>query len=61
MVVSLANPYHLQDVPRARTFINAYTATKATIEAVVEKLCGEAPFLGQNPVDPFCGLFDTHL
>ena len=61
VVVSLANPYHLQDVPRARTFINAYTATKATIEAVVEKLCGEAPFLGQNPVDPFCGLFDTHL
>ena len=61
VVVSLANPYHLQDVPRAQTFINAYTATRATIEAVVEKLCGEAPFLGQNPVDPFCGLFDTHL
>ena len=60
-VVSLANPYHLQDVPRARTFVNAYTATKATIEAVVERLCGEAPFQGQNPVDPFCGLFDARL
>lgn len=61
VVVSLANPYHLQDVPRARTFVNAYTASRATIEAVVEKLCGETPFTGKNPVDPFCGLLDTHL
>lgn len=61
VVVSLANPYHLQDVPRAQTFINAYTATRAAIEAVVERLCGEAPFQGKNPVDPFCGLFDTRL
>lgn len=61
VVISLANPYHLQDVPRAQTFINAYTATKATIAAVTEKLCGESLFCGENPVDPFCGLFDTHL
>lgn len=59
--VSLANPYHLQDVPRARTFINAYTASAPVIEAVVDKLCGETEFTGVNPVDPFCGLFDTHL
>lgn len=59
--VSMANPYHLQDVPRAKTFINAYTANRATIAAVVEKLCGESEFIGQNPVDPFCGLFDTRL
>ena len=59
--VSLANPYHLQDVPRARTFINAYTPTRAVIAAVVEKLCGESAFTGKNPVDPFCGLFDTRL
>ncbi len=61
IIVALANPYHLQDVPRAQTFVNAYTATRATIEAVVERLCGEASFQGQNPVDPFCGLFDTRL
>lgn len=61
VVVSLANPYHLQDVPRAQTFINAYTATQATIEAVAGRLCGEAAFQGQSPVDPFCGLFDTRL
>ena len=59
--VSLANPYHLQDVPRARTFINAYTASQAVIEAVVAKICGESEFVGRNPVDPFCGLFDTKL
>ena len=59
--VSLANPYHLQDVARARTFINAYTPTRAVIAAVVEKLCGESAFTGKNPVDPFCGLFDTRL
>lgn len=61
VVISLANPYHLQDVPRARVFINTYTATRAAIEAVVERLCGEAPFQGESPVDPFCGLFDTRL
>ena len=59
--VSLANPYHLQDVPRVKTFINAYTPTCATIQAVVEKLCGESNFEGKSPVDPFCGLMDTKL
>ncbi len=60
-IVFMANPYHLQDVPRARTFINAYTATEAAVEAVVEKLCGESAFTGVSPVDPFCGLMDTKL
>jgi beta-N-acetylhexosaminidase len=57
--VSFANPYHLQDVPRIRTYINAYTATQATIEAVIEALTGQIPFAGESPVDPFCGLPDT--
>lgn len=61
IVVSLANPYHLQDVPRARIFVNAYTANRATIRAVVEKFCGESAFQGKSPVDPFCGLPDTKL
>lgn len=60
-VISFANPYHLQDIPRARTFINAYTATRAAITAAVERLLGQAPFTGVSPVDPFCGLDDTHL
>lgn len=59
--ISFANPYHLQDVPRIKTYINAYTATRSTIEAVIEKLLGESEFRGISPVDAFCGLFDTRL
>ena len=59
--ISFANPYHLQDVPRVRTYINAYTATKAVVEAALERLLGRAPFTGISPVDPFCGLEDTRL
>lgn len=59
--VSLANPYHLQDVPRIRTYVNAYTATRTTIRLVIEKLMGKSEFKGVNPVDAFCGLPDTNL
>ena len=59
--VSLANPYHLQDVPRIRTLVNAYTATRTTIRLVIEKLMGKSEFKGVSPVDAFCGLPDTVL
>lgn len=59
--VSLANPYHLQDVPRIRTLVNAYTATRTTIRLVIEKLMGKSKFVGISPVDAFCGLPDTIL
>ncbi len=59
--VSLANPYHLQDVPMIRTYINAYTATRTTIRLTVDKLMGRSEFKGISPVDPFCGLPDTRL
>lgn len=59
--VSLGNPYLLQDVPRAKTYINAYTATRTTIEAVLKKLIEGGPFTGESPVDAFCGLADTRL
>ncbi|MBO5976618.1 MAG: glycosyl hydrolase family 3 [Oscillospiraceae bacterium] len=59
--VSLANPYHLQDVPMIRTYINAYTATETTIKLCIEKLMGRSEFKGLSPVDPFCGLPDTML
>ncbi|MBO5514159.1 MAG: hypothetical protein J5961_06195 [Mogibacterium sp.] len=53
--------YHLQDIPRVRTFINAYSATKATVTAAITKLLGESEFIGVSPVDPFCGLADARL
>jgi beta-N-acetylhexosaminidase len=59
--VSLANPYLLQDVPRVKTYINTYTATKATINAAINKMLGKSEFKGVSPVDPFCGLVDTRL
>lgn len=59
--VSLGNPYLLQDVPRIKTYINAYSATKYTIEAVIDKLMGKSSFKGISPVDAFCGLPDTHF
>lgn len=59
--VSLANPYLLQDVPRVRTYINVYTATRDTIELTIDKLMGKSEFNGVSPVDAFCGLLDTKL
>lgn len=59
--VSVENPYHLLDVPRVRTFINAYHSTPEVLQAVIDKLCGRSEFKGISPVDAFCGKWDTHL
>jgi beta-N-acetylhexosaminidase len=59
--ISVENPYHLLDVPRVRTFINAYCSTEPFLDAVIDKLMGRSRFTGQNPVDPFCGMWDTRL
>ena len=61
MFVSFANPYHLLDVPRIPTFINAYKFKEANVEAVIDKMLGISEFKGKNPVDPFCGMWDTRL
>ncbi len=58
--VSFENPYHLRDVPRIRTFVNAYTDSEMAADAVVDALTGAQPFRGVSPVDPFCGYEDTH-
>ena len=55
LFISLANPYHLIDVPMIKTYINAYSNHDAMLKAVVEKLMGRSPFVGKSPVDPFCG------
>lgn len=59
--ISFANPYHLQDVPYIKTYINAYCANETTIRSTVEKLVGRQEFCGISPVDAFCGLPDTRL
>lgn len=57
MFISIANPYHLIDVPMIKTFINAYTPTEEVIDQVMEKIMGRSKFKGVNPVDPFCGIW----
>ena len=59
--VSVENPYHLQDVPRVKTYINGYTSSDYVVEALVDKLLGKSSFKGTSPVDPFCNLWDAHL
>jgi len=59
--ISVENPYHLLDVPRIKTFINAYSSTDEVLESLVEKLTGQSPFVGKSPVDPFCGRWDAKL
>jgi beta-N-acetylhexosaminidase len=59
LFVSVDNPYHLQDVPMVKTFINGYTSSVPVIDAVVERLLGRAEFTGISPADPYCGLWDA--
>lgn len=55
--ISLANPYHLIDVPMIGTYINCYSNHDLMLESVFRKITGESAFVGISPVDPFCGKF----
>ena len=59
--ISVANPYHLLDVPRVKTYLNTYGCSSAVLEALVERLMGREAFEGVSPVDPFCGKWDARL
>ena len=61
IAISVENPYHLVDIPRVKTFINAYCSNDEALEALVDKLVGRSQFKGTSPVDPFCGRWDTRL
>lgn len=61
VMVSLGNPFFLMDAPMVSTYINAYTPTEITVQGVVRKLTGESCFKGVDPVDSFCGLWDTKI
>ena len=60
-LLSIADPYVLQDVPMIRTAINGYTPTPSTVDAALAVLFGEQPAQGQSPVDPFVGHWDAAL
>lgn len=59
--ISVENPYHLVDVPRVKTFINAYSSNEETLDKLLDKLMGRSAFKGNSPIDPFCGKWDAHL
>lgn len=61
IAISFANPYHLRDIPEIKTYINAYTTSVYTVEAVVDKLLGRSGFTGVNPVDTTCGYYELNL
>jgi len=59
--ISMGNPYHLYEIPRCKTYINAYSPIEPVQRALVDAILGKKPFLGQSPVDPFCGLEEARL
>lgn len=61
VLVSIADPYLLQDMPMVKTAINGYTPTSATVDACLAGLFGEIEFRGTSPVDPFAGHWDAAL
>ncbi|MGN1399474.1 MAG: glycoside hydrolase family 3 protein [Erysipelotrichaceae bacterium] len=62
IVIGCQSPTMLADIPQARTYINTYDSKETTIDALVEKLMSSPEaFKGIDPIDSFCGLYDTHL
>jgi beta-N-acetylhexosaminidase len=59
LFISLANPYHLLDVPMVHTYVNAYTNNEFVLESLIDKVMGRSEFKGKSPVDAFCGRMDT--
>ncbi len=60
--ISVNAPTMLADIPQLRTYINAYDSKPHTIEALVDNLLsGPEAFKGKDPIDSFCGLWDSKI
>ena len=59
MLVSVADPYHLQDMPSIGTAVNGYSPSPHTVNAILDCIAGRAEFEGSSPVDPFAGCSET--
>ena len=60
--VSVNKPTMLADAPMLRTYINAYDSSEHTLDALVDALMeGPEAFKGTDPIDAYCGMFDTHM
>ena len=62
IAISVNTPTMLADVPQVRTYINAYDSKPHTLDALVDKLMsGADAFTAQDPIDSFCGMWDTRM
>ncbi len=62
VAISMNKPTMLADIPMVRTYINTYDNKEDTMNALVDALLtGPEAFKGTDPIDSYCGLFDTHM
>lgn len=62
IAISVNAPTMLADIPQVRTYINAYDSKPHTLDALVKKLTsGADAFTGKDPIDSFCGMWDTRI
>lgn len=60
--ISVNMPTMLADAPMLRTYINAYDSNDDTMDALVDALVtGVDAFKGIDPIDSYCGMWDTHM
>lgn len=60
--ISVNKPTMLADCPMLRTYINTYDSNDDTMEALVDALLtGPEAFRGSDPIDAYCGMWDTHM
>ena len=60
--ISVNKPTMLADAPMLRTYINTYDSNDDTLDALVDALLtGPEAFKGADPIDAYCGMFDTHM
>lgn len=62
IAISVNTPTMLPDIPTVRTYINAYDSKTHTIDTLIDALLyGADAFKGIDPIDSFCGLWDTRI
>ncbi len=60
--ISVNKPTMLADCPMLKTYINTYDSNDDTMDALVDALLtGPEAFKGQDPIDSYCGMIDTHM
>ena len=60
--ISVNKTTMLADAPMLRTYINTYDSNDHTLDALVDALVtGPEAFKGADPMDAYCGMWDTHM